>query len=66
MIKLILFLLYFSILPSVAFSYIGPGMSGGVFAALLGIIVAILMAIVGIVWFPLKRLFLKKIQTKKS
>lgn len=45
------------VMPCVAHAYIGPGVglsAIGSFFALLG---AILLAIVGFVWFPLKRLF---------
>jgi hypothetical protein len=48
-----------------AFAYIGPGMTGGVFAATIGIIVAIFAALFGLIWFPVKRL-LKKRKEKKD
>ena len=43
-----------------AFAYIGPGMTGGVFAATIGIIVAIFAALIGLIWFPVKRLLKKR------
>ena len=42
-----------------ASAYLGPGIGGGVLVATLGIIIAILAGIIGIIWFPLKR-FLKR------
>ncbi len=48
-------LLFLSITTS-SFAYLGPGIGGGVIAATLGIILAILAAIFGLIWFPIKRL----------
>ena len=52
-INLIIFLL--SISNSV-FAYIGPGMGGGVIAAVLGVVGAILLALFGILYYPIKRM----------
>jgi len=41
------------------FAYIGPGMGGGVFAAIIGIIVAIFFGFFAIVFYPIKRLISK-------
>ena len=61
--KLILFLSLFVIsLPS--YAYIGPGMSGGIFAAVIGFFAAILLGIWGILYYPIKRA-LKKRKDKK-
>ena len=57
MLKLIL-IFFFICSPS--YAYLGPGFSGGMIAATIGIFVAILAAIFGLIWFPLKRLFKKK------
>lgn len=46
-------------------AYIGPGMGGGLIAATIGIVVAIIAALFGILWFPLKRLWIK-IKAKKN
>ena len=50
------------IISSPASAYIGPGMGGGVIAAVLGVIGAVLLALFGILYYPIKRM-LKK--TKK-
>tara|TARA_B100001109_G_scaffold162493_1_gene132282 strand:- start:96 stop:344 length:249 start_codon:yes stop_codon:yes gene_type:complete len=63
--KLILLLLFLTF-SFKANAYIGPGMGGGLIAASLGIIVAIISLIFGIIWFPLKRFFKKKKKKKKS
>ena len=37
-------------------AYIGPGMGGGVIAAVLGVIGAVLLALFGILYYPIKRM----------
>jgi hypothetical protein len=49
-------LVFFCIFSSPAYAYIGPGLGAGALATILGVLLAILMLIVGIVWYPLKRL----------
>ena len=51
--KLIIVLLSIS---SPVFAYIGPGMGGGVIAAVLGVVGAILLALFGILYYPIKRM----------
>jgi len=43
--------------PLTANAYIGPGMGAGVVATVLGILAGFLMLIVGIVWYPIKKLY---------
>ena len=54
------FILVFLMLNDVTFAYIGPGMSGGVIATILGIIGSIFLAIFSIVYYPIKRYLKKK------
>ena len=57
------------IYPSIAFAYLGPGLGTGMVISILGIVAAILMLIVGVIWYPIKRLFkfiYKKIKTLKT
>ena len=42
-----------------AFGYMGPGMAVGAVAAIFGILFAILLGLVGIIYFPAKRRYLK-------
>jgi hypothetical protein len=42
--------------PAVALAYVGPGLGVGALAAFFGAVLAVLLAIVGVVWYPLKRL----------
>ena len=61
--KTLLFLSIFIIsIPS--YAYIGPGMGGGVIAAVIGFFAAILLGIWGILYYPIKRA-LKKRKDKK-
>mgnify|MGYP001306387828 CR=1 FL=1 len=47
----------FLILNNTIFAYIGPGMSGGIIATIIGIIGSILLAVFGILYYPIKRFF---------
>ena len=46
-------------------AYIGPGMGGGVIAAIFGIIAAFFLGLWGILYYPIKR-FLKKKKVKNK
>ena len=39
-----------------ALAYIGPGLGAGAVATVLGIVAGLLMLIVGVIWYPIKRL----------
>ena len=61
------FLLIFVLLISTpSYAYIGPGMGGGVIAAVIGFFAAILLGIWGILYYPIKRAFKNKKNRKKS
>ena len=47
-----------------AFAYIGPGMSGGVIAAIIGFFVAIFLGLWGILYYPIKRALKRRKETK--
>ena len=49
----LLFIFFLASMP--AFAYIGPGMSGGVIAAIIGFFVAILLGLWGILFDPIQR-----------
>jgi hypothetical protein len=46
--------------PVAALAYVGPGLGMGAIAAFFGAVLAVLLAIVGVVWYPIKRLFGKR------
>ncbi len=48
------------IIPVPAVAYIGPGAGLGAFAVILALGAALLLLIVGLVWYPLKRMLKRK------
>lgn len=48
-----------------AAAYVGPGLGLGTIGAFFGVIVAVLLAIIGLIWYPFKRLF-KKVASKQE
>ena len=46
--------------PVAALAYVGPGLGMGAVAAFFGAVLAVLLAIVGVIWYPIKRLFGKR------
>lgn len=49
-----------------AFAYVGPGLASGTVAAVLGILAGIFMLIVGVIWYPIKRLYRRFISKDKE
>lgn len=47
------------------FSYIGPGLGGGVITAVLGFLASIFLALFAIIWYPIKKL-IGKLGKKKD
>ena len=64
--RLVIFFIYNLFWIENVYAYIGPGMSGGLLAATVGIVVAIFAAIFGILWFPIKRFLKKRKNTKQE
>lgn len=48
------------LLPSAALAYIGPGVGAGAFAAVVGVIGSILLAIVAVIYYPIKRMLKRR------
>jgi hypothetical protein len=44
------------LLPSTVEAYIGPGLGMGTIGVVLGILASIVLTLIAIVWYPLKRL----------
>ena len=57
---IVLVLFLFS--TATAHAYIGPGAGLGVIGAILGAFVAVILAIAGVIWYPVKRLLKKRNQ----
>ena len=59
--KLILFLAVILLLRiPTAHAYIGPGVGAGMLAVVMGILSSIFFALVGTVWYPIKRLIKRR------
>ena len=67
MFKLIFTTTLILLINTSSYAYLGPGIAGGTILAILGIIVAFVAIIFGLVWFPIKRLIKKiKLHNKKK
>ena len=53
-------------MSSVAQAYVGPGLGLGVLGAIFGGILAVLLAIFGVFWYPIKRMLKKKKSAKSE
>jgi hypothetical protein len=42
-------------LPGVASAYVGPGLGLGAIAVIVGVVLSVLIALIAIVWYPIKR-----------
>ncbi len=62
---LILYSLILTVTPEYAFAYIGPGAGLSAIGTVLALIGVILLAVLGFIWYPLKR-FILKIKSKKG
>ena len=49
-----------------ASAYVGPGLGIGVIGAILGIILAVFFSVVGVFYYPIKRIIKKYHNTKKK
>ncbi|MDT7040983.1 hypothetical protein [Candidatus Nitronereus thalassa] len=53
------------IFPLQAHAYVGPGLGLGVIGVVLGVLFSVLLGLLGIFWYPLKRMFWKS-STKRA
>lgn len=58
--RILVLLSGFFIMPTVAMAYIGPGAGLGAIGTLIALIGAVLLAIVGFVWYPIKRMIRRR------
>ena len=54
---LLIFLITFFFCVDSATAYVGPGLGLGAIGAFIGVVVTVILAIFGLFWYPLKRLF---------
>ena len=50
--------------PPLALAYIGPGLGSGAVVAVLGTLAGLLMLVIGVIWYPIKRL-IRRFKSKK-
>jgi len=62
----LLLLLYVISVPGAALAYIGPGAGLSAIGTLLALVAAVLLAIVGFIWYPIKRLLKKRKSSASS
>lgn len=55
-IRLLVLAAVFGLQPAMALAYIGPGVGAGAIAAVLGVLGSILLAIVAVLYYPIKRM----------
>ncbi len=55
-----MFLLVSLLAPAPAWAYIGPGLGAGAVAAVLAVLGSILLAILSVIYYPIKRLVKKR------
>ncbi len=48
-----------AVLPSTVYAYVGPGAGLSAIGSVLALIAAIVLSIIGFVWFPIKRIWRK-------
>jgi flagellar biogenesis protein FliO len=58
--------LILSSIPLQAQAYIGPGMGLGMASIVLGIFIAFILLLVGLVWLPIRRLLRQRKQSRKE
>lgn len=49
-----------------SYAYIGPGMGGGIILAIIGFFIAILLALWGVLYYPVKRALNKRKKEKAT
>jgi hypothetical protein len=59
-------LLILTLLSLNTYAYIGPGMSGGIIAAIAGFFLAIILGFWGILYYPIKRALRNRSKVKKQ
>ena len=64
MFRIIIITITFLIFQTKAYAYLGPGMGVGAILAFLGLIIAIIASVFGLIWFPIKKILAKR--KKKS
>jgi membrane protein implicated in regulation of membrane protease activity len=59
-------ILLLALTPVQALAYIGPGMGLGAAATVLGLFVAFILLLVGLIWLPIRRMLRQRKQKQQS
>jgi cellobiose-specific phosphotransferase system component IIC len=59
-------ILFIMAVPVTVEAYIGPGMGVGTFAAVFGVLISFFLAIVAVVYYPIKRMLKKKKENEEK
>ena len=59
-------ILLLALTPLQALAYIGPGMGLGAAATVLGLFVAFILLLVGLIWLPIRRMLRQRKQKQQS
>ncbi len=57
LIPIIYFIGFLSLSPNIAFAYVGPGAGLSAIGTVIALAAGLIAAIIGFLWYPLKRLF---------
>lgn len=52
------------VFPQAAWAYVGPGAGIGAIAAFIGVVLCLLLAVFGFLWYPIKRFRQKRKDTR--
>jgi len=63
--RFLFLLIIFSVISQTAWGYVGPGMALSTILITLGVIGSLLLAILSVIYYPIKR-FIKKTKSKKE
>ena len=59
-------ILFFSLISKPVLAYIGPGLGLGLVASILGLFFSVILFVVAIIWFPLRKLFKRNKDKSKT
>ena len=49
-----------SLMPAAALAYVGPGLGLGAVGVIIALLISIILAVIGLLWYPLKRRLARK------
>ena len=64
--NIIILVLIAIITPQICFAYVGPGLAGSTILMVLGLVASLFLAILAVVYYPIKRLLKKNKKKQKK